>query len=123
MHNGLLPLLGLTGGLLNDPVPFGIGRFEPGVILGLQGLCLRLGIAGVGIEAVNLLLTVIDHLFHRLKEEFLQHEEGDDHIAQGQKRRPEIHANKALKTLHAASLLSFCLPEDALTEQRESKTR
>ena len=123
MNNGLLPLLGLAGGILDDPVPFGVGCLEAGVILGLQSLRLGLGVTGIGIEAIDFLLSVIDHLFHWLEEELLQHQEGNDHVAQGQKRCPEVHANKAFKSLHAASLLSFYLPEDALTGQRESKRR
>ncbi|MFR8332387.1 MAG: hypothetical protein ACLU9S_08490 [Oscillospiraceae bacterium] len=104
---------------------FGIvGRFEPGVILGLQGSAATPWHCRRRHRGRQSPADGHRSSFHRLKEEFLQHEEGDDRIVHRvQKRRPEIHANKALKTLHAASLLSFCLPEDALTEAKRIKKR
>jgi hypothetical protein len=70
------------------------------LVLLFQGLCVVSGSICLGVHIIDFLLTILDHLHHRLPEKLLTHEEYQKEIQQGKQGSPGIYANKALKFWH-----------------------
>jgi molybdenum cofactor cytidylyltransferase len=60
-------------------------------ILLLHRSCLRLSLVCLGIDVINLLLTVLNDLHHRLEQKFLQNKKQRNKIAQGKQGCKEVN--------------------------------
>ena len=64
------------------------------------------GLSGIRVHGVNFLLTVRDHLVHRIEQELPRDKEDGQSVQKHKQRRPEINADKTFKLTHFVSLLS-----------------
>ena len=97
LHDTVTVFLGPLGGLPENLFPFGLGICQLTLVFYFVVFTLGFGPFGIAVQIIDFLLTAIDHFLDRLKKKFGRNSQKQQKVDQGEKHRPEIDTDKALR--------------------------